>query len=278
MYQNLSNNLLHKETVNASKSEKAATITLLRFLSEVSSRKVFLDYGHSTLHKYVMIELGYSESEAWTRIGAMRLVTTVPGVEKKIESGDLSLFSAALVQSHIQNEGLDPKSDEVKAAVKQAEEVPTRKLKQILNPEAPKDKKVTLNQRVLEKIKKLQESWGDNSEIEIFEALLDEKIKELELNKTERMTKTDSNSKIRYIPISTKREALDRSRNQCEHIHASGKRCDQRRFLEFDHIKPYALGGNRSPQNIRVLCRNHNQHRSLQTFGKLKYPSAMSAN
>ena len=238
MYQKLSNNVLHKETVNASKSEKAATIVLLKFLAEVNSRKMFLDYGHSTLHKYVMLELGYSESEAWTRIGAMKLVATVPGVEKKIESGDLNLFSAALLQGHIQNERLDPKSEEVKEAVKKAEENPARKLKQILNPEAPpKDKKVTLNPRVLEKIKKLHESWGDSTEVEIFEALLDEKIKELELTKTERITKADPTAQTRYIPVSTKRQVLERrSRNQCEHIHPNGKRCDQRRFLEFDHI------------------------------------------
>ncbi|HXH30182.1 MAG TPA: HNH endonuclease signature motif containing protein [Bacteriovoracaceae bacterium] len=280
MYQTLSNKLLHKETVNASKSEKAATVILLKFLFQVSSRKMFLDYGHSTLHKYVMHELGYSESEAWTRIGAMKLVATVPGVEEKIESGDLNLFSAAVIQSHIQNGGLDPKSDEVKAAVKQAEEVPTRRLKQVLNPDAPKDKKVSLNQRVLDKIKQLQKSWGDTTELEIFEALLDEKIKELELNKSERTTKADPTVKTRYIPISTKRDVLQRSRNQCEYVHPNGKRCDQRRFLEFDHVEPYALGGDRSLQNIRILCRNHNQKRSYTTFGynPLKYQRVHSAS
>ncbi|HXH31302.1 MAG TPA: HNH endonuclease signature motif containing protein [Bacteriovoracaceae bacterium] len=267
MYTHLSNTKLHSETVNASKTEKAATVVLLKFLSEVGFRKLFLDFGHSTLHKYVMHELGYSESEAWTRIQAMRLVRSMPEVEVKIESGMMSLCNASILQSHLQNTAIKLDSQEMKNCIKKAEELPSRKLRQEFKPDAPKEKKIILHERLLDKIKKLQEIWSDTSELEIFEALVDEKIRELELTKTHRHTKTDSAKKTRYIPVSTKRQILERSRNRCEHVHAEGKRCEERRYLEFDHIKPYALGGNRSPANMRILCRNHNQQRSIETFG-----------
>ena len=77
--------------------------------------------------------------------------------------------------------------------------------------------------------------------------------------------KADDSKVSRYIPVETKRAVLKRSGHKCEM-----KGCSERKHLEFDHIKPFALGGDRSSSNIRLICRAHNQRRSIQTFGILE--------
>lgn len=65
----------------------------------------------------------------------------------------------------------------------------------------------------------------------------------------------------RYIPLATRRAVFLESGNQCEYI-APGdqRRCESRYQLEIDHIFPKSLGGGDEPENLRCLCRVHNQH------------------
>ena len=41
----------------------------------------------------------------------------------------------------------------------------------------------------------------------------------------------------------------------------------ERHFLEFDHIEPVARGGASTVENVRLLCRAHNQHAAEQAYG-----------
>ncbi len=157
--QSYNDKILHCETIRASKAEKAATVNLLKHLQEFSRRKLFVDYGHSTLSKYIVAELGYSESEAWTRIQAMRLLKAVPAAAEKIEDGQLSLSNASLLQGFIQDNGIQKDPAKVAEALKKAEDLSNRKLKQEFKPQEPKDKKITINIKLQEKIKKLQAAW-----------------------------------------------------------------------------------------------------------------------
>ncbi|HXH29652.1 MAG TPA: HNH endonuclease signature motif containing protein [Bacteriovoracaceae bacterium] len=197
----------------------------------------------------------------------MKLVRSVPEMEEKIESGVMSLCNASILLGHMQNNHIKPDSAEAKKCMEQAEALSSRKLRQEFKPELVVEKKIVLHGRILKKLKKLQEIWSDVPELEIFEALIDEKIRQIEFNKTTRNTKADPSKRSRYIPVSTKREILERSSHRCEHTFLNGKRCEERRFLEFDHVTPYALGGDRSLSNLRVLCRNHNQWKAQKTFG-----------
>lgn len=44
-------------------------------------------------------------------------------------------------------------------------------------------------------------------------------------------------------------------------------RCDCRSLLEVDHVIPRALGGTNEPDNLRTLCRTHNQLAAETSFG-----------
>lgn len=69
-----------------------------------------------------------------------------------------------------------------------------------------------------------------------------------------------SRMKTRRIPNWVKRRVRVRDGDRCAYVAANGTRCGERRFLQFDHKVPWALGGRSDdPANVRQLCARHNQ-------------------
>ncbi len=64
----------------------------------------------------------------------------------------------------------------------------------------------------------------------------------------------------RYIPQSIKHFVWQRDRGVCTN-------CGTRRHLNYDHVKPLALGGGTTPDNLRLLCFQCNQRAGMRTFG-----------
>src|SRR5262249_32618179 len=71
----------------------------------------------------------------------------------------------------------------------------------------------------------------------------------------------------RHIPAAVKREVHERDQGRCTFVSEGGKRCESRRFLEFDHDVPVANGGEASVENIGLRCRAHNQLEAERAFG-----------
>ena len=71
----------------------------------------------------------------------------------------------------------------------------------------------------------------------------------------------------RYIPAEVKRLVWARDRGRCSYVNPkTGQRCGSRYMLQMDHIKPYALRGRSTKENMRLLCAGHNKFRARQTF------------
>ena len=71
----------------------------------------------------------------------------------------------------------------------------------------------------------------------------------------------------RYIPPGVKRAVWERDQGRCAFVAANGDQCGERGALEFDHIRPHADGGGATVDNVRLLCRSHNQYEAQQFFG-----------
>jgi len=71
----------------------------------------------------------------------------------------------------------------------------------------------------------------------------------------------------RHIPAHVRRAVWERDQRRCTFVSASGKRCEERRFLEFDHIDPFARGGKSTIDGLRLRCRAHNQYEAERMFG-----------
>jgi hypothetical protein len=72
----------------------------------------------------------------------------------------------------------------------------------------------------------------------------------------------------RDIPDALAREVYLRDGGQCTFVSRDGRRCTGRRFVEIDHIKAWALGGEHSLANLRVRCRAHNLLHARRCFGR----------
>lgn len=72
----------------------------------------------------------------------------------------------------------------------------------------------------------------------------------------------------RRIPEWVKDLVHARDGGRCAFESVDGKRCEASEWLEYDHIRPFALGGaSDDPDNVRLLCRAHNQLRAREDFG-----------
>jgi 5-methylcytosine-specific restriction endonuclease McrA len=71
----------------------------------------------------------------------------------------------------------------------------------------------------------------------------------------------------RHIPHAVRREVLERDGACCSYVSPDGKRCDQRGFLELHHEEPFGRGGAATTENIRVVCRSHNQLFAERDYG-----------
>jgi hypothetical protein len=70
----------------------------------------------------------------------------------------------------------------------------------------------------------------------------------------------------RHVPAEVKRRVWLRDLGRCAFVGAGGRRCVERGFLEFHHLKPYALGGEASAENIQLRCRSHNAYEARLYF------------
>jgi hypothetical protein len=71
----------------------------------------------------------------------------------------------------------------------------------------------------------------------------------------------------RHVPSDARRSAWRHDEGQCGFVSKDGHRCTERAFLEFHHVRPYALGGPSSAENISLRCRRHNQYEAELVFG-----------
>jgi len=72
----------------------------------------------------------------------------------------------------------------------------------------------------------------------------------------------------RYVPAAVRRAVWARDGERCTFVDDQGRRCQARAFLELDHVHERALGGTGESENLRVLCRAHNQLLAELRFGR----------
>ena len=74
----------------------------------------------------------------------------------------------------------------------------------------------------------------------------------------------------RGIPAAVEREVWARDGGQCAFVGTVGRRCEERRFIEFHHAKPWAVGGQATTENIALRCRAHNAYEAAVYFGPIR--------
>jgi hypothetical protein len=72
----------------------------------------------------------------------------------------------------------------------------------------------------------------------------------------------------RHIPNAIKREVFERDRGRCTFTDERGRRCGEPGWLEFDHLDGFARTHVHRADEIRLLCRGHNQHAAEKMYGR----------
>jgi hypothetical protein len=254
--------------------EREVLVKLLHHLKEIDNRKLYSDLGFSSLFVYMTKGLGYSESAAGRRIQAARLLKSHPEIETKIENGSLNLTNLNQVAFAFKNESVKNQKDflakiEGMTSVETKKEIfkevgsnPLKKESIKVNSSSTFELKITIDEETNELIKELR-GLSQNQELN---TLIKEALKtQIELKKkkkfavTEKITKPTpaSGAILQRTPTrQQKREVFNRDKT-CQ-------KCGTIHYLNFDHLRPWALGGNTSIENLRILCENCNQRERIK--------------
>jgi 5-methylcytosine-specific restriction endonuclease McrA len=76
-----------------------------------------------------------------------------------------------------------------------------------------------------------------------------------------------SPARSRHVPAAVSREVYLRDDGRCTFCSKDGRRCGARRYLQLDHVTPWAVDGQSSVENLRLRCRAHNLHAARLYFG-----------
>lgn len=282
MISKLTDEELLRETKNLVHMQRKTLVQIIDHLIEVQRRRLYAELGYSSLFKYLVFELKYSEGAAWRRISAMKMSVKVPEVKGMIQSGQLSLGVLAKTQSFCKE--LDRKETEkviekVKDKTQDGADLELLKLV----PDGEKIKKrdrevrqtdtetrlhITLKNETLEKLEKFK-ALKKLSAGKAIDLLLDDALLAFEKSlEVERKFKASINTKEkrgRSISRKVQKKLLQRAMCQCEF-----PGCDERSFLEIEHVKPFALGGSHELENLKLYCKTHNQRAAIKAFGQEK--------
>jgi hypothetical protein len=262
-------NYILNQTKDLVKKEKHFTVLILQNLKHIEEHKLFAKLGYSSLYKYLIQELKYSEGESNIRVANVKLMKKSKVANEKIISGELSLTAGKDLFRAV-DQAKNVSEDKMAEVISEIKNKSTREaqsaIAQFFDIETPCEEKIVLRGQVLDKLNRLKKKYKIDSTLEILEILFERDLKEVMVKN--KVAVIDKNS--RYIPVRVKAATIARAQLQCEYIGASGKRCSEKRHLQFEHVKPFAIGGKNGEANIKYFCRSHNQLTAMEFYGQEK--------
>jgi len=284
------------------------SVLLLLHLREIEVRRLFVDLGFSSMHKYCIQQLKFSEGETQRRLTSARLLAELPEIESKIETGQVNVTNLSKIQSFLRTEkaASHPLTKEQKLELIEdlqnkstrevekelvslshqpallAEKFQGPKASALLGEEFQKFE-VHLSkehQELLSEFKnlyahELTDSGNGSVLTFLLEKAVQHKKKKLGLLRKANAAPPPSAPEVKrtpyrkYIRAEIKKQIWRRAHGCCEHQDSKTKQRYHSKFaLELDHIQPLALGGADDLQNLQLLCRAHNSRRAVKTFSR----------
>jgi hypothetical protein len=255
----------------AAKLERRITRKVLQLICLAEDRKLYAKRGYPSLHKWLVERFKYSDSAAARRISAAKILRALPEVAAKVEEGAVNLSTLNLasraVREHEKQSGQKLSAEQKSEVIGQVENKSASKAEAALMTMFPEislevkhDHKalvdantvrvsMNLPKEVFEELDRLRLQNNMNSLAEVVALLL--------RRPTQRLTAA---AKKRRAKIFAK---------GCEYRdEQTGRVCGAQEHLEVDHVIPVALGGSDEPENLRCLCRTHNQLAAQEKLGE----------
>jgi 5-methylcytosine-specific restriction endonuclease McrA len=280
----MNNESLFQKVKSLVASERRIGIEILECLQEIDRRRAYAELRYDGLFTYCVKELGFTDSQAYQRIQAMRAVKEIPELKPLVESGSLSVSSISKVQTHLKHEkklGIQHSRNEKFGLFNTFKDMTSREVDVKL---AEVRGEVLLEKMVLELDPELVELWKRAKGLAAHRSAGGENAAVLKVLLKDWLGRNDPASKEprRAVPSSTRVDVTASNDVSKRYISASLKqdiwregggkcaRCGSRHAIEIDHVLPFALGGKTSKENLRLLCRSCNQFAATRAFGPAK--------
>ena len=229
--------------------ERDATATLIAHLAELDARRLYLAAGFSSLFAYCCEVLRLSEPAAYNRIEAARAARRFPVILPMLGEGSLSLATVRLLASNLTAENQQERSrrplarasDRSKRCWSDTSEVG----RPALRPQAPRDNGTAA---ALGRVRR-----GVRGGPALGGCIPNDP--------------TDTTPGGRYIPAKVRRAVWLRDGGAGAFVSKSGRRCNERAFVQFHHLDPYGVGGEPTVENIQLRCRAHNAYEGELFYG-----------
>ncbi|MBF0298229.1 MAG: HNH endonuclease [Oligoflexia bacterium] len=229
------------------------------------------------------------------------------GVKEKLTTGQLSLSSAAAVQTFFREEEREHKhiitpeeKEKIISEIKDKNIRQTRRhiddMKISLHGESVgksnnRPIKIELDSETAKELAELQKISGGKEAKVLIKQLIRYELEKLKkrvtkqesqesnvkqnktqstqlTNQTEEQTICSPKTHSRYIPASVRAAVLSRANGRCEYISPiTGERCTEIRNLQVDHEFAWGLGGSNDINNLQGICPACNTRRAINTYG-----------
>ncbi len=258
----LTDETLLKDIHRLVEKERNLNCEILWHLKEVDRRKLYVELHCGSLFDYCVKILKYSEGQASRRVAGARLLKDLPEVATQLEEGSLNLTQLNLANFFFRDEKIS-KAEEKSAILKKLENKSTRETERILHEHRKEavSRNVSLvvkeeTKKKLDTIRNLKaHTCPDNDSL--LNKMCDEVAKMWDPTLIKRHV--SGSTEGRFVPKIIQAEVWRRDRGACT-------KCGSTFALEYDHIKPYAMGGKSTVENLRLLCRACNQRQRVTYF------------
>jgi len=282
--QTLSDDELVARLESLCRVERTVGADIVAHLMEVKRRRLDLDLGYSSLFSYCVERLGFSSDVAYKRMQAAQAAQAYPDVLGHMESGALTLSSLAVLVPHLDEHGpglieqaLGKSKRDVQRLVAERLVPAPNFIPATLEPVAGGRMRlqVVLDEdacAALEQAIAFDRHLDPHGDIgQLLGRALGQYVqtrRKVKLAESKRPRARGASPSGRHIPAEVKRQVAERDGEQCAWVGPDGHRCQERSFLEFDHIRPKALGGSgATAEQVRILCHRHNQRAAETSYG-----------
>jgi hypothetical protein len=278
---------LHEKALQITKTYLRAESDLISILQAIEDCRGYRELSYRSLFEYSRQALGLSEAVSYNLITVARKAKVVPMLQEKLRTQEITLSNAKMIApvltSENQNQWLSAAATLSKRELEKeiAKEFPEKQIQEQTRYVSEKriELKLGISEELYEMLKRIQDIASSQSQNalnleqtlqEMAEVYLEKKDP---IKKAERAQKRTSpkpvpgqeSSNPRFIPASVQHAVRLRDHGQCSFLNSNGKRCDEKRWLDFHHIQPVSEGGQSNLENLRLLCRGHHQVVHLQT-------------
>ena len=271
----MQNSELLEKLMAAVKEETALTLTVIQYLREVQERSLHLEMSYSSLFEFATKYLGYSEGAAYRRINAMRLMQSGSDIEQKIRQNELTLSTAAQVESFCKKTGVERAVAVAKVSGK-GTRAAERALLELAPTALPEERtrlvsashtelRLIVDENLKADLDRLRSLLShENPHMgysELIKHLSVIGLKKLDPERCDATSAPKSSPDVRFAKGRVKSVVWKRDQGKCTYIDSqTGRRCNSTHLAEVDHIEPWVRGGRTHAGNLRILCRAHNQY------------------